>query len=92
MKPFLAGGKNRTKNNNENSDPLRRLQEIQMKREQAEKRPVRFEDEQGLDEGDEVGRRQDEGRARAVPRNGRLRAIRFGPRRRYAALAEPLED
>ena len=61
MKPFLAGGKNRTRNDNEgsDSDSLRRLREIQMKREQAEKRPVRFEDEQGLDEDNEVGEYKD---------------------------------
>jgi dienelactone hydrolase len=52
MKPFLEGGKNRTITN---SDPLKRLQEIQSKREQAEKRPVRMGDDQGLDEGDPDG-------------------------------------
>ena len=34
------------------------------------------------DQGDEAGRRQDQGRARAVPRDGGLRAVRLGPRRR----------
>jgi dienelactone hydrolase len=52
MKPFLEGGKNRTITN---SDPMRRLQEIQLKREVSEKRPVRMDDDQGLDEGDENG-------------------------------------
>lgn len=48
LKGFLAGG-NRTTN------PEQTLQEIQAKREQAAKRPVRFEDDEGLDEGDETG-------------------------------------
>jgi len=52
MKPFLQGGKNRTI---ANSDPVRRLREIQSKREKAEKRPVRLGDDVGLDEGDETG-------------------------------------
>ena len=39
------------------------------------------------DQGDEEGRRQDQGRARAIPRNGGLRAIRLGPRRHHAAPA-----
>ena len=52
MKPFLEGGRNRTITN---SDPMRRLQEIQLKREVSEKRPVRMDDDQGLDEGDENG-------------------------------------
>ena len=52
MKPFLEGGKNRTVTN---SDPLKRLREIQVKRERAEKRPVRPGDDVGLDEGDETG-------------------------------------
>jgi hypothetical protein len=37
-------------------------------------------------QGDEEGCRLDEARTRAVPRNGGLRAVRFGPRRRDAAL------
>lgn len=48
LKGFLAGG-NRTGN------PEARLQEIQTKREQAAKRPVRFDDDEGIDEGDETG-------------------------------------
>jgi len=48
LKPFLAGA-NRTTN------PEETLKEIQTKREQAGKRPVRFDDEEGLDEGDEFG-------------------------------------
>lgn len=52
MKPFLEGGKNRTITN---SDPLKRLREIQSKRERTEKRPVRMGDDQGLDEGDPTG-------------------------------------
>ena len=52
MKPFLEGGKNRTVTN---SDPLKRLREIQSKRERAERRPVRMGDDQGLDEGDPTG-------------------------------------
>ena len=35
----------------------------------------------GADQGDEEGRRQDQGRARAVPRDGGLRAVRLRPRR-----------
>ena len=52
MKPFLEGGKNRTVTN---SDPLKRLREIQTKREKADKRPYREGDDVGLDEGDETG-------------------------------------
>lgn len=52
MKPFLAGGKNRTI---ANSEPLLKLREIQVKREMAEKRPLRDGDQVGLDEGDETG-------------------------------------
>ena len=52
MKPFLEGGRNRTITN---SDPLKRLREIQSKREKAEKRPTRTGDDIGLDEGDENG-------------------------------------
>lgn len=48
LKGFLAGG-NRT------GDPEARLQEIQTKREQAAKRPVCFDDDEGIDEGDETG-------------------------------------
>ena len=36
----------------------------------------------GADQGDEEGRRQDQGRACAVPRDGGLRAVRLRPRRR----------
>ena len=43
----------------------------------------------GADQGDEEGRRQDQGRAGAVPRNGGVRAVRLGPRRRDAAPAQP---
>jgi len=52
MKPFLAGGKNRTI---AYSDPVKRLREIQSKRELADKRPTRMGDDIGLDEGDETG-------------------------------------
>ncbi len=38
----------------------------------------------GTDEGDEAGCRQDQRRARSVPRNGGLRAVRLGSRRRHA--------
>ena len=41
------------------------------------------------DQGDEEGRRQDQGRARAVPRNGGLRAVRLRPRRHHPAPARP---
>ncbi|KAG7374077.1 dienelactone hydrolase family protein [Nitzschia inconspicua] len=53
MKPFLQGGRNRTIGNLD--DPEATLREIQMKREMAEKRPVKFEDEIGEEEGDEPG-------------------------------------
>lgn len=49
LRPFLAGGKNRTGN------VEKQMLEIQTKREEAAKRPVRFEEEEGLDEGDETG-------------------------------------
>ena len=52
MKPFLAGGKNRTI---ANSEPLLKLREIQVKREMADKRPLRNGDEVGLNQGDETG-------------------------------------
>ena len=48
--PFLAGGRNRTA-----SAPEDRLREIQMKREQETKRPLRPEDTEGAEEGDETG-------------------------------------
>ena len=41
------------------------------------------------DQGDEVGRRLDQARARPVPRDGRLRPVRLRPRRRDPAPAEP---
>ena len=43
----------------------------------------------GPDQGDEVGRRLDQARARPVPRDGRLRPVRLRPRRRHPAAAEP---
>ena len=43
----------------------------------------------GADQGDEEGRRQDQGRAGAVPRNGGVRAVRLRPRRLDPAPAEP---
>jgi dienelactone hydrolase len=49
LRPFLAGGKNRT------SNVEKQMVEIQTKREEAAKVPVRFEEEEGLDEGDENG-------------------------------------
>jgi len=52
MKPFLEGEKNRTVTN---SDPMKRLKEIQSKRELTEKRPTRMGDDVGLDEGDKNG-------------------------------------
>ena len=39
-------------------------------------------------EGDEAGRRQDQGRARAISRDGRLRPVRLGPRRHDPAPAQ----
>jgi dienelactone hydrolase len=53
LKPFLAGGQNRT------DEPEERLREIQVKRELASKRPLRQEEEEGLDEGDEPGNYKD---------------------------------
>jgi dienelactone hydrolase len=52
MKPFLQGGRNRTA---ANGDLEARLREIQMKREMADKRPTKMEDEEGEDGGDEKG-------------------------------------
>lgn len=49
LKPFLAGGRNQT------GSPEERLREIQTKRELAAKKPLKFEDDEGLDEGDENG-------------------------------------
>ncbi len=43
----------------------------------------------GADQGDEEGRRQDQGRAGAVPRNGGFRAVRLRPRRLDPAPAQP---
>ncbi len=43
----------------------------------------------GADEGDEAGGRQDQRRAGAVPRNGGLRPVRFGPRCGHAEDACP---
>lgn len=48
LRPFLNGG-NRTTN------PEETLKEIQIRREQAHKRPIKIDDEEGLDEGDEFG-------------------------------------
>ena len=42
----------------------------------------------GADQGDEAGRRHHQGRARAVPRDGGLRAVRLRPRRRHPAPAQ----
>ena len=41
----------------------------------------------GADQGDEAGRRPHQARARAIPRDGGLRAVRLRPRRRDAAPA-----
>ena len=43
----------------------------------------------GADQGHEEGRRQDQGRTGAVPRNGGLRAVRLRPRRHHPASAQP---
>ena len=43
----------------------------------------------GADQGDEEGRRPHQGRARAVPRDGGVRAVRLRPRRHHAAPAQP---
>ena len=53
LKPFLAGG---TDNVNQTQTPAEeRLRQIQTEREKAARRPVRFEDTAGVDEGDETG-------------------------------------
>ena len=43
----------------------------------------------GADQGDQEGRRQDQGRARPVPRDGGLRPVRLRPRRGHPASAQP---
>ena len=43
----------------------------------------------GDDQGDEAGHRFAEGRPRAVPRDGGVRDVRLGPRRRVPAAARP---
>ena len=43
----------------------------------------------GADQGDEEGRRPDQGRAGAVPRDGGLREVRLRPRRRDPEAARP---
>lgn len=50
LKPFLAGGRNRTMSN-----PEEKLRELQIQREKAAKRPIRPEEEEGIEEGDETG-------------------------------------
>jgi len=50
LRPFLAGG-----NAQNNTAAEARLREIQLKREKASKIPTRFEDDVGMDEGDETG-------------------------------------
>ncbi|KAL7581026.1 hypothetical protein ACA910_005832 [Epithemia clementina (nom. ined.)] len=55
LKPYLAGGKSPSKNATRADTPAeQRLRDIQTRREQAAKRPIRFDDN-GLDEGDETG-------------------------------------
>ena len=51
-----------------------------------ERQPRRFG---GADQGDEEGRRIDQARARAVPRDGRVRAVRQRPRRVDAEASQP---
>ena len=56
----------------------------------GERRPVGVARRlRGADQGDEEGRRPHQGRARAVPRDGGLRAVRLRPRRHHAAPAQP---
>ena len=52
LRPFLTGG---TANNETQTPAEERLRELQLRREQAARRPVQFEDTSGLDEGDETG-------------------------------------
>jgi dienelactone hydrolase len=54
MKAFLEGGQNRT-TYTAAKDPEAQLREIQIKREQAEKRPTRSDDFDGSDDGDRAG-------------------------------------
>eukprot|EP00977_Amphora_coffeiformis_P010056 scaffold2353_cov167-Amphora_coffeaeformis.AAC.47 len=51
LKPYLSGG---VENNKTKSPAEHRLREIQSKREEASRQPIRFE-ETGIDEGDEFG-------------------------------------
>ena len=55
----------------------------------GERRPVGVARRLGrADQGDEEGRRPHQGRARAIPRDGGLRAVRLGPRRHHPAPAQ----
>jgi dienelactone hydrolase len=53
LKPFLRGGANKT------NDPNQQLREIQLQREKAVKRPIKFDEVEGLDEGDEANNYKD---------------------------------
>ena len=55
LKPFLAGGGGNNNSNRTQTSAEERVREIQSKRETASRMPVRFEDDTGLDEGDETG-------------------------------------
>ena len=55
LKPFLAGGRNPQNATRTQTPAEIRLREIQERREAAARRPVRFEDGAGVDEGDETG-------------------------------------
>ena len=56
----------------------------------GERRPVGVAGRLGRpDQGDEAGRRPDQARARAVPRDGGVLAVRLRPRRRDPAPAQP---
>ena len=55
LKGFLAGGSRVRNSTNAITDAESRLFEIQSKREQASKIPIREDQELGLDEGDELG-------------------------------------
>ena len=53
-------------------------------------RPLRFAGRlRRADQGDQAGRRQAQGRARPVPRTGRVRAVRLRPRRQDQGPARP---
>lgn len=55
LKPFLAGGRNPENITRSATPAEERLREIQTRREEAARRPIRFENQAVVDEGDETG-------------------------------------